>query len=103
LRWNSDFGYSPDAGAEGYRLFSGRLGNDNSDQNIFTVGQYISESACAEPYGTRLSSEQTGVSAFSASSFPRQNEPRMLPFQSGEVTCRRRLGGLLKHYHRAAA
>ena len=31
------------------------------------------------------------------------DEPRILPFPSGEVKCRRRLGGLLKHYHRAAA
>jgi putative transposase len=30
-------------------------------------------------------------------------EPRVLPLPSGEVRCRRRLGGLLKHYHRAAA
>jgi putative transposase len=28
--------------------------------------------------------------------------PRVLPFPSGEVRCRERLGGLLKHYHRAA-
>jgi putative transposase len=30
-------------------------------------------------------------------------EPRILPFPSGEVKCRQRLGGLLKHYYRAAA
>jgi putative transposase len=30
-------------------------------------------------------------------------EPRVLPFPSGEVVCRERLGGLLKHYYRAAA
>ena len=28
--------------------------------------------------------------------------PRILPFPSGEVRCRERLGGLLRHYHRAA-
>ncbi len=32
-----------------------------------------------------------------------QNEPRILPFPSGEVRCRERLGGLLKHYYRNAA
>ncbi len=31
------------------------------------------------------------------------NEPRILPFPAGEVRCRTRLGGLLKHYHRVAA
>src|SRR5262245_46733988 len=30
-------------------------------------------------------------------------EPPVLPFPSGEVRCRERLGGLLKHYHREAA
>jgi transposase InsO family protein len=30
-------------------------------------------------------------------------EPPIVPFPSGEVKCRRRLGGLLKHYYRAAA
>jgi putative transposase len=30
------------------------------------------------------------------------DEPRNLPFPAGEVKCRRRLGGLLKHYYRAA-
>lgn len=30
-------------------------------------------------------------------------EPPVLPFPKGEVKCRERLGGLLKHYHRAAA
>jgi putative transposase len=30
-------------------------------------------------------------------------DPVILPFPSGEVRCRERLGGLLKHYHRAAA
>jgi putative transposase len=29
-------------------------------------------------------------------------ELRVLPFPSGEVRCRERLGGLLRHYHRAA-
>lgn len=32
-----------------------------------------------------------------------KDEPRILKFPSGEVRCRQRLGGLLKHYHRAAA
>ncbi len=31
------------------------------------------------------------------------DEPRILPFPSGAVQCRSRLGGLLKHYYRAAA
>jgi putative transposase len=31
------------------------------------------------------------------------DEPRILKFPSGEVKCRERLGGLLKHYYRAAA
>ena len=31
-----------------------------------------------------------------------EDGPRILPFPSGEVACRERLGGLLKHYHRAA-
>jgi putative transposase len=31
------------------------------------------------------------------------DEPRILKFPSGEVKCRERLGGLLKHYHREAA
>ncbi len=31
------------------------------------------------------------------------NEPHILTFPSGEVQCRARLGGLLKHYHRTAA
>jgi putative transposase len=30
-------------------------------------------------------------------------EPRILKFPSGEVKCRERLGGLLKHYYREAA
>ncbi len=30
-------------------------------------------------------------------------EPRILKFPSGEVQCQERLGGLLKHYYRAAA
>ena len=29
-------------------------------------------------------------------------EPPILPFPSGRVKCRERLGGLLRHYHRAA-
>jgi hypothetical protein len=28
-------------------------------------------------------------------------EPPIVPFPSGEVKCRQRLGGLLKHYYRA--
>jgi putative transposase len=32
-----------------------------------------------------------------------QTEPRILKFPPGEVKCRERLGGLLKHYYRAAA
>lgn len=32
-----------------------------------------------------------------------ETEPRILTFPSGEVKCRQRLGGLLKHYYRAAA
>jgi putative transposase len=32
-----------------------------------------------------------------------ENEPRVLKFPSGEVKCRPRLGGLLKHDYRAAA
>ena len=32
-----------------------------------------------------------------------ESEPRILKFPSGEVRCRQRLGGLLKHYYRAAA
>jgi putative transposase len=32
-----------------------------------------------------------------------QAEPRILKFPSGAVRCRERLGGLLKHYYRAAA
>ncbi len=31
------------------------------------------------------------------------DEPRILPFPTGEVKCRSRLGGLLKHYYREAA
>ena len=30
-----------------------------------------------------------------------EKEPRILPFPSGEVRCRERLGGLLRHYHHA--
>jgi len=30
-------------------------------------------------------------------------EPPLLPFPAGEVRCRKRLGGLLRHYYRAAA
>src|SRR5262249_1359411 len=30
-------------------------------------------------------------------------EPVTLPFPSGEIVCRARLGGLLRHYHRQAA
>ena len=30
-------------------------------------------------------------------------DPPILKFPSGEVKCRERLGGLLKHYYRAAA
>jgi putative transposase len=32
-----------------------------------------------------------------------KDAPPVLAFPSGEVTCRQRLGGLLKHYYRAAA
>lgn len=32
-----------------------------------------------------------------------QPEPRILEFPAGKVRCRQRLGGLLKHYYRAAA
>lgn len=32
-----------------------------------------------------------------------EGEPRVLKFPTGEVKCRQRLGGLLKHYYRAAA
>jgi putative transposase len=32
-----------------------------------------------------------------------ESEPSVLPFPAGEVRCRERLGGLLKHYYRAAA
>jgi putative transposase len=31
-----------------------------------------------------------------------EREPRILKSPSGEVRCRERLGGLLRHYHRAA-
>jgi putative transposase len=31
------------------------------------------------------------------------DEPSVVPFPAGEVRCRERLGGLLRHYHRAAA
>jgi hypothetical protein len=31
------------------------------------------------------------------------DEPRILPFPSGEVKCRERLGGQLRHYYRTAA
>lgn len=31
------------------------------------------------------------------------DEPSVLPFPKGEVVCRERLGGLLKHYSRVAA
>lgn len=31
------------------------------------------------------------------------DEPRIVPFPSGAIRCRERLGGLLKHYYRAAA
>ena len=34
---------------------------------------------------------------------PEEGEPRILPFPSEKVKCRERLGGLLKHYYRAAA
>jgi putative transposase len=33
---------------------------------------------------------------------PDAEGPCVLPFPSGEVRCRERLGGLLRHYHRAA-
>src|SRR5262249_25648632 len=32
-----------------------------------------------------------------------EEEPRVLPFPCGDVKCRQHLGGLLKHYYRAAA
>jgi putative transposase len=32
-----------------------------------------------------------------------EDEPRILKFPTGEVKCRKSLGGLLKHYYRAAA
>ncbi|MDB5307453.1 MAG: hypothetical protein JWO38_1655, partial [Gemmataceae bacterium] len=32
-----------------------------------------------------------------------EDEPQTLAFPSGEVACRERLGGLLKHYYRQAA
>jgi hypothetical protein len=32
-----------------------------------------------------------------------EDESRILPFPSGEVMCRERLGGLLKHYYHEAA
>jgi hypothetical protein len=32
-----------------------------------------------------------------------ESEPRILKFSTGEVRCHERLGGLLRHYHRAAA
>jgi len=31
------------------------------------------------------------------------SEPPILKFPTGDVQCRERLGGLLKHYYRAAA
>ena len=31
-----------------------------------------------------------------------EDGPSVLPFPSGEVRCRERLGGPLRHYHRAA-
>jgi len=34
---------------------------------------------------------------------PLSDEPRILKFPSGRIRCRKRLGGLLKHYHRSAA
>jgi len=30
-------------------------------------------------------------------------EPSVVPFSTGEVKCRKRLGGLLRHYYRDAA
>jgi putative transposase len=32
-----------------------------------------------------------------------QDEPRILALPSGQVKCRQQIGGLLKHYYRAAA
>jgi hypothetical protein len=32
-----------------------------------------------------------------------EDEPRILQFPSGKVKCRERLGGVLRHYYRAAA
>lgn len=32
-----------------------------------------------------------------------RDEPPVVPFQSGEVKCRERLDGLLRHYYRDAA
>ena len=34
---------------------------------------------------------------------PTQDEPSVVPFPSGEARCRKRLGGLLRHYYRDAA
>ena len=31
------------------------------------------------------------------------DEPRILKFPAGKVKCKERLGGLLRHYYRAAA
>jgi hypothetical protein len=33
----------------------------------------------------------------------KETEPSTLPFPSGKIVCKERLGGLLKHYYREAA
>lgn len=44
-----------------------------------------------------------GLGLLSVAQADDAGEPCVLPFPSGEVKCRERLGGLLRHYYREAA
>ncbi len=60
-------------------------------------------SCVAELYNTERPHQARGNVPLPVAEADDAGEPRILKFPSGEVRCQGRLGGLLKHYYRAAA
>ena len=70
-----------------------RVGSDTSEHLRHVLKEYVEQYNAERPHQARGNVPLPDADA---------EEPRILPLPSGEVKCRERLGGLLRHYHRAA-
>jgi hypothetical protein len=61
------------------------------------VGEFVEHYNAERPHQARGNVPLPEAQAADA------GEPAVVKFPEGEVRCRERLGGLLRHYHRAAA